>query len=117
MMAAFIIGTIMGGAISGLPFTLDSITTGNIECACCQTTSDWSICSDLPYCKHCGKAKILAGYSRFVYGGDALIHDDTNTDTTEASGMNVIICVAGAFLFSIGFGAVSTLVLKKRDIL
>lgn len=118
MMAAFIIGTIMGGAISGLPFTLDSITTGNI--GMCLLSKLLLIGVFVPIyliASIVAKQKSWLAIAGSCMVGMLLFTMIPTLTPLKASGMNVIICVAGAFLFSIGFGAVSTLVLKKRDIL
>ena len=118
MIVAFFVGTLIGGAISGLPFTMDLITTGNI--IMCLLSKILLVAVFVPI--YLAVSVLAKQKSWLAIGGSCatgmlLFSMIPMMTPLNATMMNVILCLAGSALFGIGLGSVSTLILKKRDLL
>lgn len=117
MLLAFFVGTMLGGAISGLPFDTGVAGVGGI--AMCMLSKLLLVAAFVPIYllwSVVGKQKLwlsLVGSFCVSMLFFMMIPMLTPLDSTI---MNVLLCLAGGVLFSAGFGAVSGMVLKKTSL-
>lgn len=118
MMLAFIVGTLLGGAISELPFELEAITTGNIMM--CLLSKILLTAVFVPIflvvsviAKQKTWLSIVGSFvvSMFLFTMIPLL------TPLNATATNVVLCLVGGVLFSILLGMVSTLILSKCDLI
>lgn len=117
MLLAFFIGTILGGAIAGLPFDTGSAGVGGI--VMCMMSKVFLVAVFVPIyvlmsviAKH---KTWLALVGSFCVG--MLLFMMIPMLTPLDSGiMNVVMCIGGGVLFSLGLGAVSNQILKKTSL-
>lgn len=117
MLLAFFAGTVLGGAISGLPFDTGAAGGGGI--VMCMLSKLLLVAAFAPIYllwSVVGKQKLwlsLIGSFCISMLFFMMIPMLTPLDSTV---MNVVLCLAGGVLFSAGFGAVSSTVLKKTSL-
>ena len=117
MLLAFFVGTILGGAISGLSF--DMGTAGGSGIIMCMISKLFLIAVFAPIYllwSTVGKQKLwlsLIGSFCTSMLFFTIIPMMTPLDSTI---INAVMCLAGGILFSIGFGAVSNTILKKTSL-
>ena len=118
MIIAFFIGSMLGGAISGLSFKLVGASTG--ELVMCMISKILLVAVFTPIflvMSVIGKQRLwlslvcALGASMLLFTMVPLI---TPLNSTI---MNVILCLAGAVLFSVGIGSISNVILKNKSIL
>ena len=117
LVVMFAIGSLLGGAIAGLPFTMEGFNTANL--IMCLLSKMLLVAVFVPIylavsvgAKQKSWASLLASF-----GVGALLFMMIPMMTPlNATAMNVLLCFAGGALFSIGLGAVSNLVLKKTSL-
>lgn len=117
MMLAFLIGMALGGVFSGLPFTLGSLTIGNI--VMCLLSKLFLIAVFIPIylaVSVAAKQKTWLAIAGSCGVGMLLFSMIPALTPLGATIMNVGLCLAGGMLFSASLGAISTLILGKRDI-
>lgn len=118
MILAFVVGSMIGGAVSGLPFDLVGVSA--LEVAMCILAKLLLVLVFVPIflivsvaAKHRAWLSIVgslcAGMLTFTM---VPIISPLNTGV-----FNVLMCLAGGALFSVGLGAVSKLILDKTSIL
>lgn len=118
MILSFFLGAMFGGAVAGLPF--DMGTAGASGIFMCMLAKMLLIAVFVPiYLLMCVIAKqrlwlsillsLCTGMLFFM-----MIPMLTPLDSTI---MNVCLCLAGGVLFCVGFGAISKVILGKRDLL
>lgn len=118
MIGLFFIGAMIGGAISGLSFALEGVNAFNI--VMCLLSKMLIVGVFVPmfiavsvWAKDKSWLSILCAVA-----ASALLFMMIPMVTPLNSGiMNVILCLAGSAMFSIGLGAVSRIILKKSSIL
>lgn len=117
MILAFFIGAMLGGAISGLPF--DTGVAGVNGIVMCLLAKMLLVSVFVPIyllMSVIGKQKLwlsLIGSLCISMLFFMMIPMLTPLDSTI---MNVILCFAGGVLFSVGFGTISNLILKKTSL-
>ncbi len=118
LLVGFFAGTVVGGAISGLPFTTDGFTVFNLTM--CMLTKMLLMLIFVPIyvmANVIAKQKTWLGMLLCLAVGMLFFSIIPIISPLDANMMNVILCLAGGVLFSIGLGAISVTVLKKKDIL
>lgn len=117
MLLAFFIGTMLGGAISGLPF--DTGAAGVSGIAMCMVSKLLLMAVFVPiYVTLSVAAKQRAWLSIIASLGVGMLFFMMIPMLTplDSTILNVILCLAGGVLFSIGFGAVSHTILRKTGL-
>ena len=118
MILAFVVGSMIGGAVSGLPFDLVGVSA--LEVAMCILAKLLLVLVFVPIflivsvaAKHRAWLSIVGslcvGMLMFTM---VPIISPLNTGV-----LNLLMCLAGGALFSVGLGAVSKLILDKTSIL
>lgn len=117
MLIAYFVGTMLGGAISGLPFDLGTLTVGNIVmCMLSKVFLMLVFVAIFVLVSIVTKQKLWASIVGSL-GASMLLFTMIPMMTPLNSGlMNVIMCLIGGGVFSIGLGAVSNMVLKKTSL-
>lgn len=118
MLLAFFAGSMIGGAIGGLPFELGAVTIGNVVmCMLCKIFLMAVFAAIFLFMSIFAKQKTwLAMIGSFVVSMLLFMMIPAMTPLNAVL-MNVALCFAGGALFSIGFGTLGRMILKKRDIL
>lgn len=117
MLLAFFIGTILGGAISGLSF--DVGTAGVDGIVMCMLAKLCLVAVFVPiYLLWSVGAKQRAWLSitGSLMTGMLLFMMVPMLTPLDAGIMNVVLCLVGGVLFSVGLGAISNAVLKKTSL-
>lgn len=118
MIMAFFTGTILGGAMAGLPFDMEGFNIITlVMCMLCKVIL-MSVFVPI-YLVMCIIAKQKAWLSILLslMTGMFLFMMIPMLTPLNANLMNVILCLVGGAMFSFGLGAVGNSVLNKRDIL
>ncbi len=118
LVAGFFVGSILGGAIAGLPFTMEGFNTGNL--VMCMISKLLLMAVFIPIYLLSGviaKSRTWLSMVLSFMIGMLLFMMIPALTPLDATFMNVILCAAGGLLFSFGFGAISRAVLSKKDIL
>ncbi len=117
MLFAFFAGTMLGGAISGLPF--DTGTAGLSGIVMCIVSNLLLMAVFVPiYVTLSLATKKRAWLSIIASLGVGMLFFMMIPMLTplDATILNVILCLAGGVLFSVGFGAVSQTILRKTSL-
>ena len=117
MLLAFFVGTLLGGAIAGLPFTLEGATVTNV--VLCMLAKFALVAVFVPIylaVSVAAKQKAWLSIVGSMMIGMLLFMMIPSLSPLNSTIMNVVLCVAGGVLFSIGLGAVSNQILKKTNI-
>lgn len=117
MLLAFFAGSMLGGAISGLPF--DTGVAGTKGVVMCMLSKMMLIAVFVPiYLLASVAAKQKLWLSLVISLGIGMIFFMMIPMLTplNAGMMNVVLCLAGGVIFSVGFGAISNVVLKKGSL-
>lgn len=118
MMLAFIVGTLLGGAISGLPFELEAITTGNIMmCLLSKILLTAVFVPIFLVVSVIAKQKTWLSIVGSFVVSMLLFTMIPLLTPLNATIINVVLCLAGGVLLSILLGMVSSLLLSKRDLI
>lgn len=118
MLVAYLIGTLIGGAISGLPFDLGTVGIGGIiACFISKVFLMLAFVSIFVIMSSAFKQKTwMSLIGSFMVC--MLMFTMIPMITPLNSGiLNIILCLAGGSIFSIGFGAISNLILKKTNLI
>lgn len=117
MLIAYFVGTMLGGAIAGLPFDLGTLTVGNIVmCMLAKVFLMLVFVAIFVLVSVATKQKLWASIVGSL-GASMLLFTMIPMMAPLNSGMmNVMMCLIGGVLFSIGLGAVSNIVLKKTSL-
>lgn len=118
MLLCFVIGSFLGGAIAGLPFEMVGFTAVNLVMCILAKLLLAPVFVVIYLCMSIiAKEKTWLSILLSMMVGMLLFMIIPMMTPLDAGVMNVVLCLAGSILFSIGLGAVSSLILKKRDIL
>ncbi|MGM9647885.1 MAG: ABC transporter permease [Eubacteriales bacterium] len=117
MLLCFFVGALVGGAIAGLSFEMTGF--GTVELVLCMLSKLMLVAVFVPiYVAVSVAAKRRAWLS--ILGslgiGMLLFMMIPMLTPLSATAMNVVLCLAGGILFSIGLGAVSNVILKKTSL-
>ena len=117
MILAFFIGSILGGAISGLPFDMAGFgTSGIIMCLLSKILLIGAFVPIYLLWSVAAKQKLWLSLVGSFMVGMFLFMMIPMLTPLNATILNVVLCLAGGVLFSIGLGAISNIVLRKTSL-
>ncbi|MBQ8408450.1 MAG: ABC transporter permease [Clostridia bacterium] len=117
MLIAYLIGSLLGGAIAGLSFDLHGLTAGNIVmCMLAKIFLMPVFVSIFTLISVAAKQKAWLSICGSLGGGMLLFMMVSMITPLGSSFINVILCLVGGMLFGIGLGAISNTVLKKTSL-
>lgn len=117
MLLAFFVGTMLGGAISGLPFDLGSAGVSGL--VMCMVSKLLLVAVFVPIYllwSAAAKQKLWMSMVGSMMTGMLLFMMIPMLTPLDSTIVNVLGCLIGGVLFSIGLGAVSNMVLKKTSL-
>ena len=117
MLMAYLLGTILGGAIAGLSFDLHGLNAGNIVmCMLAKIFLMPVFVSIFTLISVAAKQKAWLSICGALGGGMLLFMTVSLITPLGSTPINVALCAAGGALFAWGLGAISNLVLKKTSL-
>lgn len=117
MLLVYLVGTIVGGAIAGLSF--DAGAAGISGIVMCLLSKIFLMAVFVPIyvaMSVAGKQKLWLSMVGSLCAGMLLFTMIPMMTPLDSGIMNVILCLAGGALFSVGLGAVSRKVLEKTNL-
>ncbi len=117
MILAFFIGSMLGGAIAGLPFEMAGFGFPNI--VMCILSKMLLVTVFVPIyliMSVAAKQKLWLSILLSLMVGMFLFMMIPMLTPLNATIMNVVLCIAGGILFSAGLGAISNQILKKTSL-
>ena len=117
MLIAYLVGSILGGAISGLSFDLHGLNVGNIVmCMLAKIFLMLVFVSIFTLISVVAKQKAWLSICGSLGGGMLLFMMVSMITPLGSTAINVVLCAAGGALFAFGLGAISKVVLKKTSL-
>lgn len=117
MLIAYLIGSVLGGAISGLSFDLHGLTAANlVMCMISKIFLMLVFVSIFTLISVAAKQRAWLSICGSLGGGMLLFMMVSMITPLESTLMNVILCLVGGALFALGLGAISNIVLKKTSL-
>ena len=117
MLIAYLVGSILGGAISGLSFDLHGLHAGNIGmCMLAKIFLMLVFVSIFTLISVAAKQKAWLSICGSLGGGMLLFMMVSMITPLGSTVVNVVLCAVGGALFAIGLGAISKTVLKKTGL-
>ena len=114
MILAFFIGSMIGGKIAGLPFSMDGFNGFNVFCSIACKVLLTLIFTSITVTMSCvGKQKTWLAMLLSLGAGMLLFTMAPMIAPLDASVLHVVLCLAGGVMFAFGLGAISNVVLKK----
>ena len=118
MILAFFAGTMLGGVMAGLPFTMEGFRMGNLVlCMLCKILLMSVFIPIYITMSIIAKQKSWLSIMLSLITGMFLFMMIPMITPLDAGIMNVVLCLAGGAMFGFGLGMVSNSILKKKDIL
>ncbi|MBE6596650.1 MAG: hypothetical protein E7641_03170 [Ruminococcaceae bacterium] len=118
MLVAYLIGSVLGGAISGLSFELYGLSTLNLlMCILAKIFLMPVFVSIFTLISIAAKQKTWLAICGSLGGGMLLFMTVSLITPLSSTPLNVALCLAGALLFSFGLGAIGNTILKKTSVL
>ena len=117
MLVMFFVGTVIGGAVAGLPFELGNAGVGGL--VMCMLSKAALMAVFVPIflaIAVAAKSKSWLSICCSLGGGMLLFMMVPMLTPLDAGVMNVALCLAGGVMFAFGLGTVSNLVLKKTNL-
>ncbi|MBQ8496557.1 MAG: ABC transporter permease [Clostridia bacterium] len=117
MLIVYFIGTVLGGAISGLSFDLHGLTIGNLMmCMLAKIFLMPVFVSIFTLISVAAKQRTWLSICGSLGGGMLLFMMVSMITPLGSTFINVILCLVGGILFAVGLGAISKVVLKKTSL-
>ena len=117
MLIAYLVGSILGGAISGLSFDLHGLNAGNlVACMLAKIFLMLVFVSIFTLVSVAAKQKAWISICGSLGGGMLLFMMVSMITPLGSTAINVVLCAAGGALFAFGLGAISKAVLKKTSL-
>ena len=117
MLLAYFVGTMIGGAVAGLPFTMIGFSLGNLIMCVWSKIMLAPVFVSMYLCMSViGKQKLWLSMLLSFMVGMFLFNIASIAAPINATILNVLLCTVGSILFGIGLGAVSNTVLKKTSL-
>ena len=117
MLIAYLVGSILGGAISRLSFDLHGLNTGNIVmCMLAKIFLMLVFVSIFTLISVVAKQRAWLAICGSLGGGMLLFMMVSMITPLGSTIMNVVLCAAGGTMFAFGLGAASNMVLKKTSL-
>lgn len=117
MLIAYLIGSMLGGAIAGLSFDLGSLNAGNI--VMCMIAKIFLVLVFVAIdvlVSVAAKQKAWLCLCGSLAAGMLLFMMVSMISPLGSTMMNILLCLVGGVLFSVGLGAISNTVLKKTSL-
>ena len=117
MLIAYFIGSVLGGAISGLSFDLHGLNAGNL--VMCMLAKIFLMLVFVPIftlISVAAKQKAWLAICGSLGGGMLLFMMVSMITPLGSTLINVALCAAGGAMFAFGLGAVSQAVLQKTSL-
>ena len=117
MLIAYFIGSMLGGAISGLSFDLHGLNACNIAmCMLAKIFLMLVFVSIFTLISVAAKQKAWLAICGSLGGGMLLFMMVSMITPLGSTPIHVVLCAAGGVLFALGLGAISKAVLKKTSL-
>ena len=117
MLIAYLIGSVLGGAIAGLSFDLHGLNAGHIVmCMLAKIFLMPVFVSIFTLISVAAKQRAWLGICGSLGGGMLLFMTVSMITPLGSTVINVALCAAGGALFAFGLGAISKAVLKKTSL-
>lgn len=117
MILAFFIGSLLGGAISGLPFDMVGFHVGNLLLRILSKMILVSVFVPIYLVMSvCAKQKTWLSVLLSLMVGMFLFMMIPMLTPLNATVLNLLLCVIGGVGFGVGLGAISNLILKKTSL-
>ena len=117
MLIVYLVGSILGGAISGLSFDLHGLGAGNIVmCMLAKIFLMLVFVSIFTLISVVAKQRAWLAMCGSLGGGMLLFMMVSMITPLGSTIINVVLCTAGGALFAIGLGMASKAVLKKTSL-
>ncbi|MBQ2713027.1 MAG: ABC transporter permease [Clostridia bacterium] len=116
MLLAYFIGSVLGGAISGLSFSLNGLNAGNL--VLCMLAKLFLMLVFVPIftlISVAAKQRAWLAICGSLGGGMLLFMMVSMITPLGSTFIHVLLCAAGGAMFSFGLGAISRAVLKKTS--
>ena len=114
MLIAYFIGSMLGGAIAGLPFTMEGFGVGNvIACMFAKIFLMGVFAAIFVLISVATKQRSWLSILISLGGGMLLFMMIPMLTPLDSGFMHVFMCLAGGAIFAIGLGAISNIILKK----
>lgn len=116
MLLAYFIGSVLGGAISGLSFSLNGLNVGNL--VLCMLAKLFLMLVFVPIftlISVAAKQRSWLAICGSLGGGMLLFMMVSMITPLGSTFIHVLLCAAGGAMFSFGLGAISRAVLKKTS--
>ena len=114
MLIAYLIGSMLGGAVAGLSFNLHGLTAGNlVMCLLAKIALMSVFVSIFVLVSVAAKQKAWLALCGSLGGGMLLFMTVSMITPLSATALHVALCPAGGVLFASGLGAISKAVLEK----
>ena len=117
MLIAYLIGSVLGGAISGLSFDLHGLNAGNIVmCMLAKIFLMLVFVSIFTLVSVAAKQRAWLSICGSLGGGMLLFMMVSMITPLGSTFINVVLCIAGGAMFAFGLGAASKAVLRKTSL-
>ena len=117
MLIAYFIGSVLGGAISGLSFDLHGLNAGNVIMCMLAKIFLLPVFVSIFVCiSTAAKQRTWLSICASLGGGMLLFMTVSLITPLNSGFINVALCAAGGALFAFGLGAVSRAVLKNTSL-
>ena len=117
MLIAYFIGSVLGGAISGLSFDLHGLNAGNlVMCMLAKIFLMLVFVSIFTLISVAAKQRAWLAICGSLGGGMLLFMMVSMITPIGSTIINVALCAVGGILFAFGFGAISKAILKKTSL-
>ncbi|MBR3879730.1 MAG: ABC transporter permease [Clostridia bacterium] len=117
MLIAYFLGSMLGGAISGLSFDLHGLNAGNLAmCMLAKIFLMLVFVSIFTLISVAAKQKAWLAICGSLGGGMLLFMMVSMITPLGSTPIHVVLCAAGGVLFALGLGAISKAILKKTSL-
>ena len=117
MLMAYLIGSMLGGAISGLSFDLKGLRAGNVVmCMLAKVFLMPVFVSIFTLISIAAKHKAWLAICGSLGGGMLLFMMVSMITPLASTFVNVVLCAAGGAIFAFGLGEISKVILKKTSL-
>ena len=117
MLIAYFIGSVLGGAISGLSFDLHGLSAGNlVMCMVAKVFLMLVFIAIFVLISVAAKQRAWLALCGSLGGGMLLFMMVSMITPLGSTVMNVLLCLIGGLVFAFGLGAISKVVLSKTSL-
>ncbi len=117
MLIAYFLGSVLGGAIASLSFSLHGLTAANLFfCMIAKILLMLVFVPIFVLISVSAKERAWLSICGSLGGGMLLFMMVSMITPLSSTALNVLLCLAGGAMFSLGLGALSTTVLKKTSL-